>query len=402
MQTKFTLTDSKHQLVEPLPFSNKEYSRRLSGLHASMAKEGIDTFISFTPENMYYMTGNDTPGYYFYQACVIRRGEMPINVLRRIEATNTLLRSWNQRVVIYGDRDDPVAATLWLLNEMGLSGKRIGVEADSFFVTPRRYAALVAGVESAGGFSVEAQLVEPLRLIKSEEELRYTREAAKVAEEGMTAAIEASAVGHTEDYVAARVLARMTSCGGEYAGLPPFITSGPRSSLCHASWGGRALRFGDALAYELPGVRNRYAAVLFRCGTVGPAPKDIARLGDAAIQSLEDVIALIKPGATSHDVHSASRRNFEKYGYGDLHGHRTGYSVGVNYPPDWGEGHILSLWDGDERQLQAGMVFHLVPGIFLPGRCLINISETVLVTETGCEVITDFKRDLFVVNAGGR
>jgi Xaa-Pro dipeptidase len=237
--------------------------------------------------------------------------------------------------------------------------------------------------------------VEQLRVIKSEAELRYIREGARVVEQAMQAAIDATAVGHTEDFVASQMLQRMAACGGEYAGLPPFITSGPRSSLCHATWGGRTLRFGDVVAYELPGVRNRYVAALFRCGTVGPAPADARRLADACIGSLEAVISAIKPGATSHEIHAASRRNFEKAGFGDLHGHRTGYSLGINYPPDWGEGQIMSLWDGDERPVKPGMVFHLVPGIFVPGRYLINISDTVLVTETGCEVITDFPRDLF-------
>jgi Xaa-Pro dipeptidase len=239
--------------------------------------------------------------------------------------------------------------------------------------------------------------VEPLRLIKSQAELSYIRQAARVVEKAMRAAINASSEGATEDTVAGAMWQATASAGGEYAGLPPFITSGPRSSLCHATWAGRRYERGDVLAYELPGVVRRYAAPLFRCGTVGPAPDDARRLADACISSLEAVIAAIKPGATSGEVHAASRRNFEGKGYGELHGHRTGYSVGINYPPDWGEGQILSIWSDDDRKLAAGMTFHLVPGVFVPNKFIINISETVLVTETGCEPITQFPRELFVV-----
>ncbi len=398
MENRFSLTEARGQLVESLAFTDAEYERRLSGLRKEMEKDGIDYFISFTPENIYYITGHDTPGYYFYQASVIDRRYKPVNITRRIESTNTLWKSWSRRVVSYEDRQDPVEATLGHLKEAGLSGKRVGLEADAFFITPRRYAALVSGIEAAGGTCADGQLIERLRVIKSEEELRYIREAAKVVGEAMRAAIDASAVGHTEDYIAGAMLQRLATCGGEYAGLPPFVTSGPRSSLCHATWGGRTLRFGDVLAYELPGVRNRYAAALFRCGTVGRAPDDVKRLADACIGSLEAVIGTIKPGKTSNEIHLASRRNFVKSGYGDLHGHRTGYSLGVNYPPDWGEGQIMSLWDDDDRPVRPGMVFHLVPGVFVPGRYLINISETVLVTESGCEVLTDFPRELFEVS----
>ena len=71
--------------------------------------------------------------------------------------------------------------------------------------------------------------------------------------------------------------------------------------------------------------------------------------------------------------------------------------VGVNYAPDWGEGNLFSIVDGERRNLVPGMVFHLVPGIYVPGEHVVIISETVAVTDTGCEVITSFPRDLFVV-----
>jgi Xaa-Pro dipeptidase len=394
----FKVTEGRGQLLEPIAFTDGEHERRLQALRGAMRERSLDYFISFSPENIYYLTAHDTPGYYFYQACVVSLDEKPVNILRRIESSNTLLKSWSRRTVIYQDTEDPVAATYWYLAELGLIGKSVGIEADSFFVTPRRYNALVEMITKGGGRVEQAQLVEPLRVIKSEEELRYMREAARVTEEGMRAAIASSYVGTTEDQVAAKCLARLAECGGEYAGLPPFITSGPRSSLCHATWAGRTFRFGDVLAYELAGVRQRYAAPLFRCGTVGPAPDDAKHLANACEASLEAVIAKLKPGVTSHDAHMASRKSYIEHGYGELHGHRTGYSIGINYPPDWGEGQIMSLWEGDERTVKANMVFHIVPGVFVPGRYLINITETVLITETGCEPLTSFPRELFEVS----
>ena len=394
---RFEIQEAEGPLVEPLPFSEEEYARRLAGLRAAMAREGVDVFVSFTPENLYYLTGNDSPGYYFYLACVVTQDGPPVNVLRRIEAPNTLWRSWSRRVVAKGDRDDPVEATLSLLDRIGIAGKRIGLEAESFFVTPKRYRQLVAGIEQRGGTVVEAQLIEPLRLIKSGEEIAYIRQAARIVERSMQAAIDASREGVTENDVAAATWAAMAGAGGEYAGLPPFIVTGPRSSLAHATWAGRRLERGDLLCYELPGVVQRYCAPLFRCGTVGPAPDDMRRLADVCAGSLEAAIAAIRPGATSEEVHAASRGNFERMGYGELHGHRTAYSVGINYAPDWGEGHIMSLWPDDRRELRPGMTFHLVPGVIVPKRYLISVTETVLVTETGCEVITRFPRTLFEV-----
>jgi Xaa-Pro dipeptidase len=393
----FAVIESTEPLIEDLPFSNGEYERRLDALRRVMQEQEIEIFVSFTPENIYYLTGHDTPGYYFYQACVVTLDRRPINILRRIETTNTLYRSWNRLCVKYEDRDDPIEATLFTLLECDLPGKRIGLESQAFFITPQRYTALERGIRSHGGDVVEAQLVEPLRVVKSHEEQRYIREAARVAEVAMTAAIATSRAGVSEDVIAGEMWRALVGAGGEYAGLPPFIKSGPRSTLCHATWGGRTLQPGDVLTYELPGVRKRYAAPLFRCGTVGRPSDEVRRLGDAAIAALEAVIAAIRPGAASEDVHAVCQRSFVRHGFEDLFAHRTGYSVGVNYPPDWGEGHIMSIWPKDRRPLQAGMTFHLVPGITIHGKYEVTISETVLVTESGCEVLTSYDRQLFAV-----
>ncbi len=385
-------------LVDKLPFSEGEFQRRLNDTRRAMAARDLAVFISFTPENIYYLTGHDTPGYYFYQACVVTPSRPPINVLRRIETTNTLGRTWSRLAVGYEDRQDPVEATLGLLHELGVADKMVGAEADAWFISPKRYLQLQQGVESAGGRFVDAsRLIEEQRVIKSDEELAHIRTAARAAERAMRAAIGASRAGTTENEVAGAMSSELIRAGSEYAGLPPFITSGPRTSLCHSTWAGRTYVEGDVLNYELPGVVKRYCAALFRCGTVGRPGEEVARRGAIVREALESVLEAITPGATSGEVHDASKAVFRRYGLEHMVGHRTGYSVGINYAPDWGEGQIISIWEGDERPLRTGMTFHLVPGIFDLGRHTIIISETVRVGPAGCDVITNFPRDLFVV-----
>ncbi|TMJ16908.1 MAG: aminopeptidase P family protein [Bacillati bacterium ANGP1] len=231
-----------------------------------MADRDLAVFVSFTPENIYYLTAHDTPGYYFYQASVVTPNRPPINVLRRIETTNTLGRSWARLAVGYEDRQDPVEATLGLLRELGVAGKTVGAEADSWFISPKRYQQLQGGIESEGGRLVDAsQVIEEQRVTKSAEELGHIRTAARAAERAMRVAIAASRAGTTENEVAAEMSAELIRAGSEYAGLPPFITSGPRTSLAHSTWAGRSYVPGDVLNYELPGVVKRYCAALFRC-----------------------------------------------------------------------------------------------------------------------------------------
>lgn len=404
MQSRTTIVTGS-DLVEELAFSAGEFERRLLALRQMMTERELAAFVSFTPENLYYLTGHNSPGYYFYQACVVTHDSPPVNVLRRIEATNTLGHSRYKRAVIYEDRDDPVKLTLELLAELGVASKRVGIEAGSWFVTPNRFAEIEHGIQACGGTAVDATgLPERLRVIKSEEELAWIRAGARVAEAAMRAAIDASRDGTDENMIAAAAVGEQIRSGGEYAGLPPFITSGTRTGLCHATWSGRVVGEGDLLSYELPGVVKRYCAALFRCGTVGRAPEEIVRLSECILETLTGLIDAIRPGRTSDEIHRIHRETFARHGFSELLGHRTGYSVGINYPPDWGEGHIMSIWEGDDRPLEPGMVFHLVPGVLYLspragrlGSYGLVISETVLVTNDGCEVITNFPRELFVV-----
>ncbi len=385
-------------LIGALPFDAAEYQARLDRLRGLMAARGLDALITFTPENMYYLTGHDSPGHYFYQATVVTQSHLPINVLRRAETTNTEWHSWTRLTVSYEDREDPIDLTVGLLAELGVAAKRVGAEADAWFVTPRRYQQLKAGVERAGGHLIEAPaLIEELRVIKSPAEIAYIRQGARICERGMRKAIEVSREGTDESAVASAAIAELIRGGSEYAGLPPFITSGPRTALCHSTWSGRVYEAGDVLAYELPGVVQRYCAALFRVGTVGPPGTDAVREASVVREALENVIAAIRPGETSEAVHGVSKKTFEKHQYGDRLAHRTGYSIGINYAPDWGEGQIMSLWDHDARPLRAGMTFHLVPACYHQPHSIITISETVLVTERGCEVLTSFPRELFSV-----
>jgi Xaa-Pro dipeptidase len=237
-----------------------------------------------------------------------------------------------------------------------------------------------------------------MRVIKSGEELECIRAAAKITGNGMQAAIEASREGTDENAVASATTSALILAGSQYVGLPQFISSGPRSSIPHATWSGRRYRKQDVLLYELAGVVKRYCAALFRTGTVGKPDAEFARRAPIVRESLESIIAAIKPGALPSELYAIHQSVFKKYGYSHLLtvGQRIAYSVGINYPPDWGEGHIISIWEGDQRPLRPGMTFHVAPGFIEPLRYSLFFSETILVSHTGCEVLTSSPRETFV------
>jgi Xaa-Pro dipeptidase len=126
----------------------------------------------------------------------------------------------------------------------------------------------------------------------------------------------------------------------------------------------------------------------------GAVDPEFVRWSEVTVEALDAAIDAIKPGVTSGDVDRASRGVFERAGLADVFRKRTGYAMGIAFAPDWGEGHIFALKSGDERELRAGMVFHMPPALRRYGAGGVGFSETVLVTKSGCEVLTRGPRRL--------
>lgn len=382
-------------LVMDLPFSDKEYGCRLEAVRRLMERRGLDALLSFTPENLYYLTGHDTPGYYYLQACVVTHDQDPVILTRKIESFNTVGRSWKRKVCPFGDTENPVDVLVALLGELGCVGKRIGIESSAWFISSAQYLDLTHQLERTNSVLVDATgLVEELRMIKSEEELVYIREGAKICSTAMQTAFDNSHAGANENDIASATVAKLIEQGGEYAGLPPFISTGPRTTLVHSTWAGRSLQEGDVLAYELPGVRARYCGALYRTGVVGKPSAEIQLGCDMLIELLNELLSAIVPGKPINDVHQVCLDVYKRYGFPSSR--RSAYGLGINYPPDWGEGHIISFTEKETRLLQPGMVFHVGSGLYEYPKYQLAFTESVIVTEKGCEVITDFPRELQV------
>jgi Xaa-Pro dipeptidase len=118
-------------------------------------------------------------------------------------------------------------------------------------------------------------------------------------------------------------------------------------------------------------------------------------MAEVSKEGLNLAIEAIKPGVTAGEVDRVCRDHIRKAGYAEYFQHRTGYSIGIGFPPDWGEGRTQSIKEGDPTPLQPGMVFHLIPDLKVVNEGGVVFSETVLVTEKGHEVLTRYPQELF-------
>jgi Xaa-Pro dipeptidase len=378
-----------------LPFTLAEYRGRLSRVRDLMRERGVDILLLTTPENIYYLSGYQTTGYYIYQALVVPAEGEPQFVVRKLEMTNVQGLSWLKGGFAIDDTEDPLDVTLRAVREAGGAGARIGYEDRGFFLPPAVLEGLRARLPDAR-FVAAGGIVEACRVVKSPAEVGYIRQAAGAAGAGLKAGLLHTRAGRTENEVAGAIYAGMLRAGSEYPSSQPYVVTGPRAALGHASYAGHRLRPGHVVYIETGACIKRYGGAIMRMVSIGKPSVEAKRQAEVMIEALETIIGTIRPGVTSGAVDEAGRNVVERAGLGKYWLHRTGYSIGIGFPPGWGEGHILDLKPHDERRLEPGMTFHLVPLLLLPGTGAMGFSETVLVTKTGCEVLTRVPRRLLV------
>lgn len=386
-----SLLDDNKELFFPL----NEYRQRLTSVRTEMRKRGLGVLLVYTPENVLYLSGYQTPGYYMYQCLIVTLEHDPVLLIRNGEVGNARTYSWLENCLTYYDQENPVDATLAGMSQLGITTSHVGLEMKSWFLTASAYQELLRR-EPTLQWSDASGTVEACRLIKSSQEIEYIKNAARAAEAGMRAALDAVAPGRSDNDVSAALHSAMIAAGSEYVAMGPFVAAGKRATIMHGIWGRHTLEQGQTINLEIGASFHRYTGALMRSISIGHPSSDTEKIADAVESANRKLIENVKPGAMTRDLHLIVSDELSTHGYGGARkGRRCGYSLGLAFPPDWGEGHMLSIIDEPNLPLKAGMVLHLPLSVRLYPTSAAAFSETVAVTESGHEVLTNFERRLF-------
>jgi Xaa-Pro dipeptidase len=382
------------QIQKDLAFPIPEFQRRLRKVREGMSSRGLGLLVVSTPENIYYLSGYHTAGYYCSQFLLVPIDGDPVHITRGTEETNAKALSWIDQTTSYMDHELPVDLLAAQITKAGYADGVIGIEKISWFFTIADFENLQKLLPKAQ-YKDASMIVESARVVKSDLEIDYIRHAAKIAEAGMTAGIGAINDGANENDVAAEVNRVVTSMGGEYPGLPNFVASGVRSSQAHATWSGRKIEKGDPVLLEISGCVRRYSAAIMRAAVVKPAHPNFVKMEDVSRRALENMLNAIRPDRPLEEVWNVWSQTVSDGGF-EGRFKRTGYSIGISFPPDWGEGYILSFKRGEKRLLQPNMTFHIPSMVKVFGFADAGTSETVRVTASGCEILTNHKPQLYI------
>ncbi|MBS7707582.1 M24 family metallopeptidase [Chelatococcus asaccharovorans] len=368
-------------------FPREDYLARVEKVRAQLAAQGLDALVAFMPETVTYLTGFFTRGYTSFQFAIIPVTGDPVLFCRDVEEYYLDATCVFPGRVMWTDSDDrnKVAAAA-ITRALGPKA-RIGVEMQAWPLNAARFAGLQAALPEATWTDV-SQLVTVMRFIKSPAEIAYQRRAAKAAEAGMAAGIAAAKEGATEREMAADICAAMIRAGSDLPG-PGVLSSGERAFHLHGGYSDRVLARGDIVQLETtPNVRH-YHARFMRPMKVSVATDADHRIVETLIKIQDEAIAAVGPGVKATVPDRIYREGVLGAGLRETYTNKTFYSVGLLLQPSGGEpleAEPTSAWS-----FEPGMTFHTY--VLAKG---FGMSETIAITETGIERLTNFPRQLFV------
>ena len=393
----------------PLPFSRDEYAGRLARTRRAMEAAGIDLMVVVDPSNMAWLTGYDGWSFYIHQAVIIGLAIDPV-WWGRVQDANGARRTVympDGQIISYPDhfvqstQHHPMDHLAAWLTDRGWGTLRIGLELENYYFSAAAYLALLEGLPNARWVDATA-LVNWQRAEKSAAEITCMRRAARIVERVMARAVERIEPGLRKNDLVAEIYhvgitgaadADGVAFGGDYPAIAPLLPTGRDASAPHLTWDDRRFEPGAGTFFELAGCYRRYHAPLCRTVYLGKPPQDMLEAETALLEGLDAGLDAARAGNRACDVADALHGALHRAGI--ARDGRCGYSIGLSYPPDWGE-RTISIRHTDETVLKPGMTFHFMPGLWMDDWGL-EITESILIREFGpAECLAEFPRRLFV------
>ncbi|WP_137391151.1 M24 family metallopeptidase [Rhodoligotrophos defluvii] len=383
-------------------FERSEFLARIARAKAEMTKRGIDLLLVASPANQFWLTGYDGWSFYTPQMVAVSlKQEEPVWIGRKMDAVGAKFTAFlaEENVVPYPDyyvastERHPIEFVAEELKRRGWDKGTIGVETDDYYYTAKWDAILKRDLPNAR-FVDAFLLVNWCRMVKSERELEFMRQAGKIAAAAQQAAYDKAEPGVRQCDVMAEVYrvttAGLPEFGGTFPCKPPNAMVGEYCAAPHLSWTDAPLAKGEIFYIELGGIRHRYHSPLSRCIYLGTPTQEMQEVAKVIAEGLQAVLDKVKPGVACEELAAAWKAVTARHGIEK--DSRIGYPVGIGYPPTWGE-LTASLRAGDRTVLEQNMTFHCIPAIWMENYGLV-ISESFAVTENGAECFADYPRVL--------
>lgn len=370
--------------------SQMEHQIRQRKLKKSIQANGLDAIVVNPSASLNYLTGlhfhlSERPVVVIFPT----QGD-PVIVLPELEFSKIQEVSYPLKGFPYGENPAQwVNAFTQAIQHTKLDNARIGVEPRALRVLELK---LLEQAAPNTIFIPAEDAIAGLRIIKDEAEIDSMRQAAQIAQEALRASLPKIKIGATEREVAAEITMQLLRHGSNPR-LPffPIVSTGPNSANPHASPSDRRLAAGDLLVIDYGASVDDYFSDITRTFAIGAVEPEFLEIADVVLAANMAGHAAAQPGFPIGDIDRAARQVIEAAGYGKFFIHRTGHGLGL-------EGHEEPYIRGDNQSpIELGMSFTIEPGIYLPNRGGVRIEDDVVITNNGCESLTDLPRELIKI-----
>ena len=388
-----------------LPFSRAEYAERLAKVRRQMQQRDMELLIISDPSNMAWLSGYDGWSFYVHQCVIVTADGEPYWYGRQQDgngARRTVYMS-PANILTYADHyvqsmeRHPMDHLAALIVEHGWQHRRIGVEMDNYYFSAAALRALQRHL-SASEFVDATGLVNWQRCIKSATELEYMRRAGRIVEVMHERIRQQLVPGMRKCDLVAQIYAAgiggVAGYGGDYPAIVPLLPSGDAAAAPHLTWDDAPMRSGEGTFFEIAGCYRRYHCPLSRTAFLGRPTATFVNAEKAVLEGLERGLEQARAGNVAEDIAAAYFQVLQRYGIEK--NDRAGYSIGLSYPPDWGE-RTISLRAGDKSELKVNMTLHFMTGLWMEGWGF-EITESIVIGEHGAECLANVPRELFVVD----
>ncbi|QLC23924.1 M24 family metallopeptidase [Parasphingopyxis algicola] len=389
-------------MTEKQLFTQSEFDRRLVRVRTAMEAERVDAIVVSDPNNIYYLTGYSGISHYVPQGLLVTADDIRF-LMREMDVLGARITSWLPSEAIVGYGDDTLLSakrTPWhlladMIRSLGLHSSRIGFGQSSNFISPIEWSLIESLLPDARLHDTRL-LVNHVRAIKSVAEIAYMREAAQISDAALKDAVEMIAPGVRECDLAGKITARLVGGTAEFGGgmaYPPMMPSGEKTSTPHLMWTDDPYSSDTQVNIEVGGMRHWYVSPASRSIKLGKPSAKLRDLEAVTVEGMEAALDKAAPGIRCEEIEQAFRNVTACSGYEKTS--RIGYAVGLGFlPPGWIE-LTSNLASGDRTELRPGMTYHLMLGMWFPGDSFV-LSETFVVTDTGCESLCSMPRELMI------
>ncbi len=355
----------------------------ITRLKTRIATEGLDAIIAVSPENVTYVSGFVVPSQalmrWRHAACVVTADGRVSMVAIDMEATTVKAHAEIKDLRIYREFvDDPMDRLAEALRELKLDHGKVGIEME--FLPAKDFATLQKKLLAVEWRAADA-IFNKARQIKTANELALLRSLSKLTDKAIGDTLRSAKVGMTELELAGHLLTSLFAGGAESYKLM-IIASGERSQFPNVGPTDRKLQRGDLIRMEIFGQKTGYLTGVCRTAVVGEATSEQENIWANLVECKYLVMDLIKPGASCPEIYRKFLETFSALGFEPISFVAHGIGLYLHEEPYMGR-------YGDET-VQAGMVGAFEPLVYIPGRFGMQNKDMFAVSETGCELLSDY------------